>query len=411
MAKPAIERWLGQWAGLNPESVGPRNIERAAGAAMERIGLRDERDYLALVKNSPAELSALVDAVVVPETWFFRDREPFAFLKHHVREAWLPAGRGRPLRVLSAACSTGEEPYSIAITLLEAGLTPEGFQIDAVDISEHAIRKARGAEYGERAFRGNPAGNGARYFRPAPGKWVLDESVARLVNFHVDNLVHPVFLAGQAPYQVVFCRNMIIYLSEEGRRWVLKTLSRLLAPSGVLFVGHSELTFFQQAGFAPVSHARSFACVQGGRAEGARARRPPPGPQRTAVVPAAPAAAPAPAQRAPPSRPGSAENELATVRRLADQGRLERARALCERLIREQSPPCAEAYCLLGLIHQAADRLEDAEKNYLKAVYLDPRGVEALVHLSLCYARRGDEARAALMRERARRIEAVTSVS
>ena len=404
MAKPAIEQFLLQRAGLYPESIGPRNIERAVAAAMERTGVHDESEYLALLKRSDTELPSLIDAIVVPETWFFRDREPFVFLKKHVQTAWLPLNSGRRLRVLSAACSTGEESYSIAITLLEAGLAPGQFHIDAVDISEGAIQKARGAAYGERAFRGSQADSHARYFRQLSGRFILDEGVARLVNFHVDNLVDPVFLATQEPYQVVFCRNMIIYLSDEARSLVLKNLARLLVPSGILVVGHSELTFFQQAGYAPVSHARSFACIKDGAAERMRKRRSPAGTKRPATaVPPVPEHRIAdllqerPAAVCPPAG-------LDVVRRLADQGDLENARSLCERIIRDQ-PPGAEAYCLLGLIHQASDRLHDAEACYLKAVYLDPRCVEALVHLGLCYARRGDETRAALIRDRARRIE------
>ncbi len=409
MVKHSIEQLLHQRAGLDPESVGPRNIDRAVAVAMERIGLRHESEYLVLLKTSTTELMALIDAIVVPETWFFRDREPFVFLKKYVQASWLPSSHGRRLRILSAACSTGEEPYSIAIALLEAGLTPEQFHVDAADISESAIRKARQADYHERAFRGNLAESHARYFKRSAGRWVLDEHVARRVHFYVDNLVDSGFLANQAPYQVVFCRNMIIYLSDEARSLVLKNLERLLVPGGILVVGHSELTFFQQAGYTPVSHARSFACIQGGEKERMRTRRESAHPAKLGS--SAPAPDPGPAHRAAefspePPEPARAESGLNAVRRLADQGELERARSLCEQILKDQAPG-AEVYCLLGLIQQASDRLDAAEACYMKALYLDPRCVEALVHLGLCYERKGDAVRAALVRERARRIEAL----
>ncbi len=404
MPNPAIEQLLRQRAGLDPESVGRRIIARAVAAGKQRTGSSDDRDYLAALARSPAEWAALIDAVVVPETSFFRDREPFAFLRNQVLDAWLPAHPGQTLRVLSAACSTGEEPYSIAITLLEAGVAPEQFHIDAADISAAAVRQARRAQYRQQAFRGQPPASLDRYVERGSGGWVLKPIVTRQVDFHVDNLVDPAFLAGQAPYPVVFCRNVVIYLAEEARSRVLQNLERLLAPAGILFAGHSELAFFQRAGYAPLAHARSFACIRAGD----------PGRRRTQSARPASGAAPLPAKAPPPPAavpalecidPSAPEGGLAAARRLADRGELARARLLCERLLKDQ-PPRADAYCLLGLVHQASGRLAEAETCYAKALYLDPRCLEALVHLGLCHERRGDGAGAAVMRDRARRIEA-----
>ncbi len=405
MTAAAIAQFIAQRTGLTPEALGPNNIERAAAAAMERAGICDAAKYLAVLQDSPAERQKLLDALVIPETWFFRDREPFGFLKKYAQSAWQPSGPERRFRVLSAACSTGEEAYSIAITLLEARLAPEQFRIDAVDLSAAAIATARRACYPERAFRGHPVEGQFRYFSSTLAGWVLDASVVRLVNFRVANLVDPGCLADQAPYQAVFCRNMVIYLSPAARSQVLKNLDRLLVPGGILVAGHSELSFFQQAGYAPVPHARSFACVHGGKSarpdlfpptrrreparERMRARPLPPPPARPAAAPMA----------AAPRRP---ETGLHAVRELADRGDLTGARALCEEYL-QAHPACAEAHCLLGLIQQAGDRLDAAEACYTKALYLDPGRVEALVHLALIHEFRGDAVRAALFRDRARR--------
>jgi len=417
MTSAVIAQWILERTGLNPESLGPRNIERAVAAAMEQAGLADPADYLERLQSSASELQALIDALVVAETWFFRDREPFVFLKHHVQSAWPASHPNRRLRVLSAPCSTGEEPYSIAMTLLEAGLTPEQFHIDAVDISRRAIETGRRAIYHERAFRGHDPGCIDRYFHRIPDGYALDERVVRLVNFQTDNLVHPVFLAAQDPYHIVFCRNLVIYLTEPARVLFLEALNRWIVPHGLLITGHSELTFFQQAKYTPVHHARSFACTRSGPAENKSTRH------RIAKVATYPAAPRPPACLAPLSLATSAvpvpkvepdrntpPNDLNAIRDLANQGALIQARARCEQFLKDH-PPSAEAYCLLGLIHQASDRLDDAEAGYVKALYLDPRCVEALVHLSLCYERRGNAARAALIRARARRIEMAVTQS
>lgn len=404
MANAAIEKLILARAGLHPESIGSGNIARAVASAMTRAGLRDEAEYLDLLSSSTGEMQGLINALVIPETWFFRDGEPFVFLKKYVQATWLPANPGRKLRVLSIPCSTGEEPYSIALTLLEAGLKPGQFHIDAADISVEAIEKAKRACYRERSFRDKLAECYARYFHRTEEGLALDQNVAQLVSFHLDNLVHPSFLANREPYDVVFCRNMVIYLSADARELVLKNLARLIVPRGLLFAGHSEISFFQNAGYTPVPHAHSFACVQGraparehpttaarrSAAERGRAR-PRRAPAIAATAPAKPAAEPE-------------ESGLDAARLLADQGQLARAGELCVQYLRNR-PADAKAQCLLGLIHQAMDRLEAAEACYTKALYLDPQCVEALVHLALCHERRGDRQQADLMRERARRIE------
>ena len=109
-------------------------------------------------------------------------------------------------------------------------------------------------------------------------------------------------------------------------------------------------------------------------------------------------------KRSRPDTSERAENTLTSIRRLADQGALDQARLLCEQFLHEH-PSSAEAYCLLGLIHQASDRLDAAEAGYLKALYLNPRCVEALVHLGLYYERRGDAVKAMRFKQRAQRME------
>ena len=116
------------------------------------------------MRASPVELQALIEAVVVPETWFFRDREAFSTLARLVQEASPTAHADGVRRILSLPSSTGEEPYSIAMALFDAGVPADRFSIDAIDISAHAIAVARRATYGKNSFRGHDLGFRARYF-------------------------------------------------------------------------------------------------------------------------------------------------------------------------------------------------------------------------------------------------------
>ena len=136
MAQEAIEALLRQKIGLDANSIGSRTIARAVEQRQIACGLPDRAAYLRHLQTVARELEELIETVVVPETWFFRDTEPFVYLNQYVRSEWLKANFSI-LRVLSVPCSTGEEPYSIAMTLLDSGLNPTQFCIDAVDVHKN----------------------------------------------------------------------------------------------------------------------------------------------------------------------------------------------------------------------------------------------------------------------------------
>ena len=120
------------------------------------------------VHSSELELQALIEEVVVSESWFFRDERPFDCLREYIRKRWLDNPLQPPVRVLSLACAGGEEPYSIAMVLQDLGLPARRFEIDAVDISNRGLAVARRGVYSLNAFRGVDADFRARYFRELP---------------------------------------------------------------------------------------------------------------------------------------------------------------------------------------------------------------------------------------------------
>src|SRR5262249_14516472 len=134
-----IEELLARRIGLDPVSTGPHVILVAARRRMAEMGVSDLSDYAARVAASEAEQQALIEEVVIPESWFFRDERPFRRLADHARERWVAAPWRPPLRALSVPCAGGQEPYSIAITLLDAGLSARRFHIDAVDVSARLL--------------------------------------------------------------------------------------------------------------------------------------------------------------------------------------------------------------------------------------------------------------------------------
>ena len=260
MIQAAIEALLRQKIGLDALTVGSNTITRAVNRRMTDCGLTDANVYFAKLQTSATELEELIETVVIPETWFFRDREPFVFLSGYAVSEWLPKNPGRTLRVLSLPCSTGEEPYSIAIALLEAGLNPRNFSIDAADISKVALKKADRAVYGKNSFRDKNLDFRDRYFTGLGGDiYQLNDLVRGKVNFIQGNILDSYFLVNQIPYDVIFCRNVLIYFDEAGRIQTVQLLNRLLKKTGILFLGHSESGQKLPNQFVSVRHSLAFA--------------------------------------------------------------------------------------------------------------------------------------------------------
>ena len=178
-----IENLLRRTIGLDSASIGSSLIGQTVRMRMQSRGLTKFEDYGKYLQATPAELNELIEAVVVKETWFFRDKEPFTVLARLVLTEWLPAHPATPLRLLSVPCSTGEEPYSMAMALLDAGLPPERFRIDAVDISSRALETAKHAVYRKNSFRGQARGYRERHFQPAADGYLLNQSVRDRVRF------------------------------------------------------------------------------------------------------------------------------------------------------------------------------------------------------------------------------------
>lgn len=415
--------------GLDSGSIGSAAIERAVRHRMQAAGSDDEQDYLALLQTSPAEMQQLIEAVIVPETWFFRYPESQAAMASLARERlFAPGAEARVLRVLSVPCSSGEEPYSIAMALLDAGVPPARFQIDAVDISERMVEFARRACYGRNSFRGDNLSYRDRYFtETADGHQLADVVMAR-VRFLAGNLFDAHLLPNVLPYDFVFCRNLLIYFDAATQERAVALLKGFARRDGVLFVGPAETSLMTGRRLPALPLARAFAF----HAEASKPAEPvapaawtPPAPrplamhlsaQRPVRMPAAPAPgarpstlapSPRPSPAAAPARPADSGNDAAlrAIAVLADQGRVQEAMAQCRIHLAEHGAS-AEALYLLGLLQDAGGDTRQAQAAYRKALYLDPTHREALLHLAALVESEGDAEGARRLQARAARQEA-----
>ena len=413
MSLATIEKLLKETMGLNSASIGSSAINRAVQQRMRERQIEHEEDYLARLRASAVELQQLIDQVIIPETWFFRDRHPFVALARYAQEYWRRLERTGPLRILSAPSSTGEEPYSIAMTLLDAGLNPGDFQIDAIDISEPNLHRARAGVYREHSFRGGELDFRDRYFLHSEQGYLLRPEIRNQVRFQHANLLAPGFCVDCALYDVVFCRNLLIYFDRATQTQALQVLERLLHPNGLLFLGHAESGVLAGRDFSPLEHPRSFAFVRGRKHtttdrssvathSPAPIRRPAkPMPRADAPKPK-PYAAAAAAPVVPPPVSAESHSVLDTATRLANEGHMVEAATVCETFLRQHGPN-GQAFYLLAIVREAVGETAEAEALLRKTLYLDPNHYEALTHLALLLDQRGDTANAELVRQRAQR--------
>lgn len=394
--REALAEHLAKHIGLDVSTVGSAALQLAVQHRLTARGLSDPATYVPLLTDEN-ENAALIEELVIPESWFFRDAGAFARLQRFVAQE-RPAAA---VRILCLPCAAGEEAYSIAMTLLAAGVPPRRINIDAVDLSTRAIAAARAGRYGPPSFRVPLPVANEGFFQGPPTDREVSADVRRLVHWRVGNILDSRLV--DKSYDVIFCRNLLIYLTAAARRQVLEQLHHWLTPQGILFVGHSEVYIAHGTGFKADEDATSFAL------------RPVP----AVVEPPPCTVAREPAQRIlkgpnlPPPRPTSEPVAVSVPRRpspgllteaaaRANEERYGEAQALCEAALRDQGPN-AEAYFLLGMIASAQGQTSRAEQWLERAVYLDAQHDEALLALSLCAERQGKSELAQRYRQRAER--------
>jgi chemotaxis protein methyltransferase CheR len=243
----AVSRLVRDLCGLTLDASKGYLIESRLGEIARAAGCASftELAYKAGAAGDRLLQNAIIDAITTQETLFFRDSSPFDALQHKVlpdlidRRAGAP--RAKRLRVWSAGCSTGQEPYSIAMTLCEAIPDVSSWDINVLgtDISNAAIRQASMGRYAKHEIqRGMKPHLLARHFREEAGGWKVKDQLRAMVTFGRRNLLEPFVDLG--PFDVIFCRNVAIYFDPPTRRDLFRRVADRLTRDGRLFVGSSE---------------------------------------------------------------------------------------------------------------------------------------------------------------------------
>jgi chemotaxis protein methyltransferase CheR len=200
--------------------------------------------YLALIENgvSAEESGSLAEELTVGETYFFRNSDQFRALTEHAIPARMHARAGtRRLNFLSAGCATGEEPYSIAMTVAEIVPASWVASIRAVDINPAALARAKAGMFSSWSLRETPLAVQQKWFRPESRHMLLDDRIKAAVAFSQGNLASDESdLWAPEAYDIIFCRNVIMYFAPAVQEAVIARIARSLAPGGFLFLGHAE---------------------------------------------------------------------------------------------------------------------------------------------------------------------------
>ena len=415
---PRFFAFLKERIGLDVASVGEAIIERAVRQRSQAVEAQTADEYWHHLQRSHDEQQALIEAVIVPETWFFRYPESFATLARLAKARLVEINQLRALRILSLPCSSGEEPYSIAMALLDAGLAPHQFKVQGIDVSPLSVERAQRGVYGRNSFRGGDLEFRDRHFTEQADGYRIDDRVREQVRLQVGNLLDPGLLANEPSYDFVFCRNLLIYFDQPTQKQVFDVLKNLTHVDGVLFIGPAEGSLLGRHGMRSIGVPQSFAFSR---------HTEPVKPEQVFVPMPAPAPPPLPLHSVAPIPPkprpfstlsaqvvsikapaSDAGDLLSQIAILANEGKSAEARAACERYL-SQYPPAAQVFYWLGLLSDVAGSALQAQGFYRKALYLEPQHPQALMQLAGLLEAQGDTAGARRLQARAARSELTVS--
>lgn len=367
-----VAAFINSKSGIHINFLSTKELDRNIRERMALCKISNPEIYFKLLTSSPSELQEFLELVIVPETWFFREKGSFDFFKDYVEKKFLFSPK-KKLKILSMPCSSGEEPYSIAMILSDLGMSTKNFSIHAADISQKALVKAEYGIYTKNSFRGDAMGFREKYFTHSKETFTFEEKMRHHVDFFQENAKEPKVIL-KNKYDVIFCRNFFIYLDPESQKTVIKTLDHILDEDGVIIVGHSEGMVFQKSGYEYVRlnsmHASAYCKKEKVLKKSAASHK------KTTQAQLL--------QEAKDVDPGSSEKvraDLDKAQDLANKGQLEEAKEICTFYLKRK--PTAQVYYLMGVILHAQDHLTLALEYFQKALILEPLCKESLFYLRL----------------------------
>ncbi|MBO0961809.1 protein-glutamate O-methyltransferase CheR [Neobacillus sp. MM2021_6] len=254
-----LSQMIYDYCGLHYKDRLPSLRDKISKRVVE-LGL-SYRDYCNYLQRTPSEWEILVELLTINETYFYREESQLNECCSIILPMMKRKLRDRPLRIWSAACSTGEEPYTLAMLIQETGLFPMGtVEIIGSDINKKVIKKADQGWYHKNsfAFRRMPEHLLEKYFNVENGGYQINASIKRMVKFQELNLLNENDLPQIGEVDIIFCRNVLIYFDQDTIKRVIRNLHQNLKPNGYLFLGHAESITEMSLGFQKVDSSKTF---------------------------------------------------------------------------------------------------------------------------------------------------------
>ena len=400
-----------------------KQLEEIVETRCKILGLNHIRDYSKLLRI-PAmkgpEFNTLMDILTIQESFFFRHNAQFHALRHFCLPALMmpalmnkkKADHGK-INIWSAGCANGEEAYSIAMLIRDLGVDDfqMKFHIRGTDISRQALRKAKEGVYTERAIRGLSPHYRKRYFTKQGDRYLLCGEIRNMVDFEYFNLSEEPFKMDAMPrWDIIFCRNVIIYFTQDHSRKLMKNFYGSMAEGGFLFAGFSETMRYLNDDFVPIrlddafiyrkplpgqapkpettAHSKSIKnhISPHKKKSGKHFKKSPSKkPTLSSRTPRTrdPRTVARPTEIEPPPKPPlpSLDERLSVARNLADKGETISAVTILDDIIR-QDPLHAKAYFMLAMIHNDSGNPDQSSRYLKKVIYLEPGNPLARLHLA-----------------------------
>jgi chemotaxis protein methyltransferase CheR len=434
--------------GFTLDGIREGALKSALAKRMALLGMDSGEAYHSTLLADAQELKILVELLTVNETYFFREPEHLKLLMDQLLPECME-GRTGPFRILSAGCSTGEEPYSLAIMLREryGRQCDQLFSIVGVDIDDSVIRTARNGIYGRHSFRGVEPGLIDRYFEPHGNQYRIRPLASQLVSFETVNLLGNCYPQAMQGPDVILYRNVSIYFPDQVQREIFRRLADLLRADGYLIVGASEtmhhdvgtLPLVERNGLFVFKKSPEFTIEDRRAARRQTAAAPRPAQPGPAVPPKSPGprpeasvAVPRPGPPAPNPRnlfddalemargnrgkdalralenllgqePAFIKAHLLKAAVLLNESRYPEARQSCEAAL-GMAPLTLEACLMLGVIARHEGDNDAAHQRFREAIYLDSACWMAHFYLAEILGLRGESRRARSGYESALRI-------
>lgn len=295
IALAPFKEYISEFCGLRfDDKSGEEKLRIALTDRLGESGCAEQQQYLWRIKTDQDEFQRLVNLLTINETYFFREAEQLRLLVERIVPRLLIMNDGQlPIKILSAGCSSGEEPYSLTMSLREryGESLPRFCSITGVDIDSAVLAKARNGQYGEFSFRGVSEELRNRYFEKCARGWQVKGEIRSLVGFQELNLLAQVMPQSLHSFDVIFFRNVSIYFDEPTRRQIQQNLATLMKEDGVLVIGCSETIANDLGVFQMVEEEGLFYFIKGN----------PPLPERHAPLAGGAFSKTAPAQNTAPS--------------------------------------------------------------------------------------------------------------